>query len=74
MIERNFSIKNVHVVPFGVDTSYFKPKISKNIDFAVGTIKSIEDHNGIDCLLEAAHILINQRNKNIKFTTLLFIT
>ena len=67
LIERNFSIRNVHVVPFGVDTSYFKPKISKNIDFAVGTIKSIEDHNGIDCLLEAAHILINQRNKNIKF-------
>ena len=67
LIERNFLINNVQVVPFGVDTSYFKPKISKNIDFVVGTIKSIEDHNGIDCLVEAAHILINQRNKNIKF-------
>ena len=46
---------------------HFKPKKTKMNPFTVGTIKSIEIHNGIDCLIEAANILINHRNKDINF-------
>ena len=42
---------DVYVVPFGVDVNFFKPKKNYSKALTVGTIKSIEDHNGIDCLI-----------------------
>ena len=44
----------------GVDVSVFAPASESPQQFTVGTIKSIEAHNGIDCLLDAANIIINE--------------
>jgi len=53
-----YNQSKVYLIPFGIDTNKFKPiKYSKNL-FTIGTIKSIEDHNGIDCLLDATKILV----------------
>ena len=51
------------LVPFGVDINLFSPQINKSKVFTVGTIKSIEEYNGIDCLLDAADIIVNQYNE-----------
>ena len=67
IIQNKYMRNDVHLVPFGIDTKHFKPKKTKMNPFTVGTIKSIEIHNGIDCLIEAANILINHRNKDINF-------
>ena len=67
IIEQKYKIFNVNVVPFGIDVEYFKPKNNQNTPFTVGTIKSIEAHNGIDCLLEAARIVVKEYHKQINF-------
>jgi L-malate glycosyltransferase len=64
----DYSYKKSYLIPFGVDTDRFYPLKSKNKNFIVGTIKSIESHNGIDCLINAANIVVNLWNySNIKF-------
>tara|TARA_Y100000768_G_C23981447_1_gene686047 strand:+ start:1504 stop:2604 length:1101 start_codon:yes stop_codon:yes gene_type:complete len=68
LIEIEYSKNDVRLISFGVDTNQFRPKNQKKQSFNVGTIKSIEDHNGIDCLIEAASLVINYYKKNIKFT------
>ena len=66
LIEKDYGRYDIKLVPFGVNVNKFKPtKISKN--FIVGTIKSIEDHNGIDCLIDAARLVVKDYKKNIKF-------
>jgi len=67
IIEKEYNRFDIKVVPFGVDIDLFKPSINHNKNFTVGTIKSIDNHNGIDCLLEAAELVIHKHNKNINF-------
>jgi glycosyltransferase involved in cell wall biosynthesis len=68
VIATQFDRFDVKVIPFGVDVSVFAPALESPQQFTVGTIKSIEAHNGIDCLLDAANIIINEyHNTNIHF-------
>ena len=68
VIATQFDRFDVKVIPFGVDANVFAPASESPDQFTVGTIKSIEAHNGIDCLLDAANIIINEyHNTNIHF-------
>ena len=67
LIEKDYMRYDVNVVPFGIDLKIFKPNRNKNFKFTVGTIKSIENHNGLDCLIDAANIIINKYDLDIKF-------
>ncbi len=67
VIEKEFNRFDIHEIPFGVDTNIFKPNSKMNEKFIVGTIKSIESHNGIDCLIDAASLVINNFKRNINF-------
>ena len=60
VIATQFDRFDVKVIPFGVDANVFAPASESLQQFTVGTIKSIEAHNGIDCLLDAANIIINE--------------
>ena len=66
-IVENFKRDDIQVIPFGIDIDLFKPSKTKTEKFVVGTIKSIEKHNGIDCFLEAVEMIIHKHNKNIEF-------
>ena len=67
IIKKEFLREDVELVPFGVDTNFFKPEKKEKKKFTVGTIKSIEKHNGISCLLDAAKIVIYEYKKDIDF-------
>ena len=55
------------IIPFGVDTKFFKPINQKKIKpIVIGIIKSIEPHNGIEFLIDAFNILIKKKINNIK--------
>tara|TARA_Y100001970_G_scaffold281852_1_gene393474 strand:- start:9350 stop:10462 length:1113 start_codon:yes stop_codon:yes gene_type:complete len=55
------------IIPFGVDTKFFKPlNRKKNNPIIIGIIKSIEQHNGIEFLIEAFNILIKKKINNIQ--------
>ena len=66
IIEEEYKRFDVEVISFGVDIDLFKPS-NNNQEFNVGTIKSIEDYNGIDCLIDAAKLVTVDYNKNIYF-------
>ncbi len=66
IIEKEYNRFDIRVISFGIDTRRFKPSKNKEDKFTVGTIKSIEEHNGIDCLLDAAS-LVKNKYKDIKF-------
>ncbi len=66
IIVNKYNRNDVEIISFGVDIKLFKPKLN-NQNFIVGTIKSIEDHNGIDCLIDAAKIVITDYKKDICF-------
>ncbi len=59
--------KDVELIPFGVDVNDFKQLKKSSNEFTVGTIKSIEKHNGIDCLIDAADILVHTYKIDIRF-------
>jgi L-malate glycosyltransferase len=68
IISKDFNRHDCDLIPFGININKFIPKKVKNNFFNVGTIKSIESYNGIDCLINAADIIINKMNySNIKF-------
>jgi len=68
VVETQFDRFDLKVIPFGIDTNLFIPALESPHHFTVGTIKSIEDHNGIDCLLDAANILLSKyHNTHIRF-------
>ncbi len=67
IIIKDFQREDINLVPFGIDVDLFSPKNSTKEQFIVGTIKSIEDYNGIDCLIDSAKIVINDFNKDILF-------
>ncbi len=55
------------IIPFGVDTKFFKPiNPQKTKPVIIGIIKSIEPHNGIEFLIEAFNILVKKKINNIK--------
>lgn len=66
-IQKKFNRNDVVVVPFGVDINYFKSDQKEPSNFTVGTIKSIEDHNGIECIIDAAKIIKQNYDKEIDF-------
>ena len=68
IITVDFEKKDCHLIPFGVDTQKFIKKDKQLSFFTVGTIKSIEAHNGIYCFIDAASILVHENKlSNIKF-------
>jgi glycosyltransferase involved in cell wall biosynthesis len=66
ILNEKYNQTEVNLIPFGIDTNKFKPKQNPKNFFTIGTIKSIEDHNGIDCLLDATKILIYNYKIKIK--------
>ena len=66
IIEKEYKRYDVEVISFGIDLDLFKPSFNTH-KFNVGTIKSIEYHNGIDCLIDAAKLVIDDYKKNIFF-------
>ena len=69
IILSDFKRKECYLTPFGVDIEKFKPIGINQENFTVGTIKSIETHNGIDVIIEAAKILVN----DMKLTDIQFL-
>ena len=67
IIEDQYNRFDVEVIPFGVEPEKFKTKKIRSEKFTVGTIKSLEDHNGIDCIIKAAKIIIDEYNLDIDF-------
>ena len=67
IIEKDYMRFDIEIVPFGVDTKVFRPKIIDEDVFTVGTIKSIESHNGINCIIDAAKIIIHEHGIKINF-------
>ena len=67
IIEKEYGVYDVDIIPFGVDVEVFQPRLNERKSFNVGTIKSIEDHNGVDCLIEAAKIITHDHKKEINF-------
>lgn len=69
-----YTNKNIEIIPFGIDTDIFKPKIVKSIfnkeDIVIGTIKHLEDFCGIDYLIRAFKIL-KDRYRDIPLKLLL---
>ena len=68
-IIEHFDRSQIEVIPFGVDPDIFTPTKEKDQPFTVGTIKSIEKHNNIDCFLDAVKIVIY----DYKFSNLQFL-
>ena len=67
LVEKEYRRFDIEVIPFGIDPNIFKPFKGTRKEIVVGTIKSIEKHNGIDCFLDAAKIIISDYNKDINF-------
>ncbi len=65
MIIDDYQRNDINVIPFGIDLKQFKPSKIKNEDFVIGTIKSIENYNGIDCLIDAVNIIIHDYRINL---------
>ena len=64
---KRFSSKPIYVIPFGVDTDLFHPSDEKNFsekEIVIGTIKALEKVYGIDTLIKAFKITVDN-NKNI---------
>ncbi len=66
IIEDEYKRFDVELISFGIDLELFKPVDNKK-NFTVGTVKSIESHNGIDCLIDAAKLVIFNYKKDINF-------
>lgn len=64
IIELDYERFDTNVIPFGINTSFFKPINKHPKIFTVGTIKSIESYNGIECLLNAAKIIVHDYSIN----------
>jgi len=67
IIENEYKRYDVKLIPFGIDIDLFNSGTMDKKKFTVGTIKSIEEHNGIDCLLNAAKLIIYDYNIDIDF-------
>lgn len=63
-----YTNKKVEVTPFGVDVNVFNPtSTSGNGEIVIGTVKNLRELYGIDVLINAFNIVVNERNnKNLK--------
>jgi glycosyltransferase involved in cell wall biosynthesis len=59
-----YTSANVDVVPFGVDTSVFKPAMVESIfkvdDIVIGAVKSLDYNYGIEYLIDAFALLVEK--------------
>jgi L-malate glycosyltransferase len=62
IIINDYKRDKCYLTPFGVDIDKFIPSEINQEIFTVGTIKSIESHNGIDVIIDAAKILVHDMN------------
>lgn len=58
----SYSIKEIEVIPFGIDLNIFKPSENKKRlfnekDIVIGTVKTLEDKYGIEYLIRAFKIV-----------------
>ena len=55
-------LRHMHVVPFGVDTSLFKPRAVKasGDEVVIGTVKTLAPKYGVDTLIDAYALLRNE--------------
>ena len=66
LVQNHYGLSTT-IIPFGVDTNFFKPLNKQKIKpVIIGLIKSIEPHNGIEFLIDAFNILIKKKISNIK--------
>ena len=68
---KKLSKKNIHKIPFGIDTDYFKPKKVSSVcppsAIVIGTVKSLEKIYGIDILIKAfKKVSTNNSNMELK--------
>ena len=66
ILNEKYKKTDVNLIPFGINTNKFVPNQKSKKTFTIGTIKSIEDHNGIDCLLDATKILVSKYKIKLK--------
>ncbi|HDQ15548.1 MAG TPA: glycosyltransferase family 4 protein [Bacteroidetes bacterium] len=58
---QRYTKKEISIIPFGVDTSIFKPSYKEKSDIIIiGTVKSLEKVYGIDLLIKAFSILVKK--------------
>lgn len=71
---KKYTIKNIIVTPFGIDTGQFKPdKVNSPFtenDIVIGTIKSLEFQYGIEYLLQAFKI-VKDKNPDLSLKLLI---
>ena len=68
IVKDNYNRNDCQLIPFGIDVNKFSPLTTNKEIFTVGTIKSIESHNGIDTIIDAAKILVHDKKlSNIQF-------
>ncbi|MGD0402202.1 MAG: glycosyltransferase [Candidatus Acidiferrales bacterium] len=59
---KQYTSKPILITPFGVDCDEFSiPEVSnESNEFVIGTVRSMEKSYGIDCLLKAFKLLVNE--------------
>ena len=69
-----YTSKKIEVVPFGVDTTIFKPMQVKSLfsekDIVIGTVKTLEKKYGIEYLIKAFKI-VSDKHKNLPLKLLI---
>ncbi len=64
-----FTNKSISVIPFGVETESFYKRSSTSDTFHIGLVKVLNEKYGIDVLLKAFSILINNsKSKSLKLS------
>lgn len=67
-VSQELGRSQLEIIPFGIDPDIFLPAKEKETPFIVGTIKSIEKHNDIDCFLDAVKIVVYEyKLSNLQF-------
>jgi glycosyltransferase involved in cell wall biosynthesis len=67
-VKQELGRSQLEIIPFGIDPDIFLPAKEKETPFIVGTIKSIEKHNDIDCFLDAVKIVVYEyKLSNLQF-------
>ncbi len=59
-IQHKIINKKIEITNFGIDTHQFAPLKKKDSILTIGTVKSFEAHNGINCFLNAVKILVHR--------------
>jgi L-malate glycosyltransferase len=63
---KKYTQKHIEVIPFGVDTSIFKPEGNRSLDkneITIGIIKSLEPNYRVDVLIRAFNILVKTNSE-----------